>query len=57
MLLFGTRHAVRDKVIALVLAMVEEDGPFAKRALRKFLEAYACALGDARSLPFRTLMH
>ena len=46
LLLFGSNPAVRDKVTQLVLKMVEEDGKFAKKGLRKFLEAYACTLGD-----------
>ena len=45
-MLFGSSPAVREKVIQLVLEMVDNDSPFAKKGLGKFLEAYACALGD-----------
>ena len=46
LMLFGSSPAVREKVIQLVLEMVDNDGPFAKKGLSKFLEAYACTLGD-----------
>ena len=87
LMLFGSSPAVREKVVQLVLELVDNDGPFAKKGLSKFLEAYACTLGDggtqstqetkkqyflkalghycivceprgdARSLPFRTIMY
>ena len=45
LMLFGSSPAVREKVIQLVLEMVDNEGPFAKKGLSRFLEAYACALG------------
>ena len=45
-MLCGSSPAVREKVIKLVLEMVDNEGPFAKKGLSRFLEAYACALGD-----------
>ena len=46
LMLFGSSPAVREKVVQLVLEMVDNEGPFAKKGLSRFLEAYACALGD-----------